>query len=31
MNTLIAIAGTLVIWLLLPAALNWIVLRRKRK
>lgn len=31
MNTLIAIAGTAFIWLLLPAALNWIISRGKRK
>lgn len=31
MNTFITIAGTVFVWLLLPAALNWIVLRGKRK
>lgn len=31
MDQIIVIAGTAFIWLLLPAALNWIISRGKRK
>ncbi len=31
MDTLIAIAGTVVVWLIIPAGLSWLVLRGWRK